>query len=78
MTIKTLILLALVVILISLGSALFHLVIRKKDGNRSAEQMARALTVRVALSVALIGFIIVAAALGWITPHGLLPVPAEG
>ena len=70
MSVKFFILIILLIILISLGSALFHLIRGKSTG----EQMARALTIRVGLSVLLIAFIVVAAALGWISPHGAIPV----
>lgn len=72
--IKLFILAAFVFVVISLGSALFHLVRAKGD---SKEQMARALTVRITLSIVLIGFILLAGAMGWIAPHSLLPVPAQ-
>jgi hypothetical protein len=57
----------LLAILVSLGSALYHLTTGKGDSGR----MVRALTWRIALSVALFALLIVAARQGWITPHGL-------
>ena len=105
MSVKFFILIILLIILISLGSALFHLIRGKSTGESprrsfptpwwprrqgscatfripssswrmtsTGEQMARALTIRVGLSVLLIAFIVVAAALGWISPHGAIPV----
>jgi len=54
-------------ILFSLGSALFHLMTDKGD----SKKMVRALTVRVALSVALFLMLMIAWAAGLITPHGV-------
>jgi len=54
-------------ILFSLGSALFHLMTDKGD----SKKMVRALTVRVALSVALFLMLMIAWAVGVITPHGI-------
>ena len=73
---KIIVLLVFLVILFSLGSALLHLV-RHKDQD-SGKKMARALTIRISLSIALLLFIIFAGTMGWITPHSLLPVPVEG
>jgi hypothetical protein len=49
---------------LSLGSALVHLVRDKGE----SKKMARALTIRVALSVLLFVLLMVAWALGWIQP----------
>lgn len=51
-------------IVLSLGSALVHLVRDKGE----SKKMARALTIRVALSVLLFVLLMVAWALGWIQP----------
>lgn len=51
----------------SLGSALFYL---NKDRDNS-ERLARVLTWRIGLSVLLFAFLILAAWLGWIVPHGV-------
>ncbi|MDX1607297.1 MAG: twin transmembrane helix small protein [Candidatus Competibacterales bacterium] len=72
--IKPLIVLVLLAIVVSLGSALFSL-LRGRGNSRS---MVRALTVRIGLSIGLLLFIILAAYLGWITPHGLGSAPAPG
>ena len=58
-----------VAILASLGSALLSLV-RSRDED-SSQRMAKALTVRVALSVGLFVLLFVLFALGVIQPHGL-------
>lgn len=54
-------------ILVSLGSALFHLMTDKGD----SKKMVRALTLRVALSVGLFLMLMGAWAAGLITPHGI-------
>jgi hypothetical protein len=58
---------ALLAIVASLGSALFHLVTDKGD----SKKMVRALTLRIALSVALFLLIMLGWYLGFITPHGI-------
>lgn len=64
--IRLLILACLVAIVLSLGSALVHLMRDKGE----SKKMARALTIRVGLSVLLFVFLMVAWLLGWIQPHG--------
>ena len=67
--IKLLIIVVLVAIVGSLGSALFHL----SRGSRTEEdsrKMARALTVRIGLSLALFLLLMVAWYLGYIKPTG--------
>lgn len=64
---RILVVLALVGIVASLGSALFHLMTDKGQSKR----MVRALTLRVGLSVALFIALMVAWALGLIQPHGI-------
>lgn len=63
---RFLILAGLVGIVLSLGSALVHLVRGKGD----SQKMARALTIRVSLSILLFVLLLVAWWLGWIQPHG--------
>lgn len=64
---KILVLLGLALIVISLGSALIHLL-----SNRSrSPKTAKALTLRIGLSIALFFALLLAARLGLITPHGL-------
>lgn len=67
--IKLFILAVLLVIVLSLASALFHLT---RGTARDRHKLARALTVRITLSLALLLFIVIAARLGWLSPHGLL------
>lgn len=54
-------------VVFSLGSALMSMT--RKDG-RDSRAMANALTVRVALSIALVAFLVIGWSLGWIEPGG--------
>jgi hypothetical protein len=65
--IKILILAVLAAIVFSLGTALFHL----SRGKGDPQKMVRALTVRVALSVALFILLMLAWYNGLISPHAL-------
>jgi DUF2909 family protein len=67
--IKILIIITLFAIVASLGSALFHL----SKGKGDSRKMARALTIRVGLSVLLFILLMLAWYNGLITPHGLSP-----
>ena len=69
MLIKIFILIALLSIVVSLGSGMFYL-IRDKSGSK---RTVNALTLRIALSVALFALLFVAWALGYIQPHGMQP-----
>jgi hypothetical protein len=71
--VRLLIFLALVVIVGSLGSALFHL--GRGDAGDS-RRMARALTIRIIVSLALFALLLVAWYAGLITPHDVQPGPA--
>jgi hypothetical protein len=63
---RLLILVCLLAIVLSLGSALVYLVRDKGE----SKKMARALTIRVGLSILLFLLLIAAWLLGWIQPHG--------
>ncbi|WP_028312249.1 twin transmembrane helix small protein [Derxia gummosa] len=63
---KLLVALAFAVIVASLFSALFFL-LKSRDSARTA----RALTLRIGLSIALFLFILLAWRLGWIEAHGV-------
>ncbi len=63
--IKALIVIVLLAIVASLGSGLFHLVRHDRDSRK----MVNALTVRIALSVALFILLLLAWQQGMITPH---------
>jgi hypothetical protein len=65
--IKLLVIAALLAIVASLGSALYHLSSRQGD----PQKMVRALTLRVGLSVGLFILLLVAWKLGYIHPHGV-------
>jgi hypothetical protein len=65
--IKILIVITLFAIVISLGSALFHL----SSGKGDSKKMARMLTIRVGLSLALFILLMLAWYNGLITPHGI-------
>ncbi len=54
----------LLAILISLGSGLYYL-IKDREGS---PRLMKALTIRVALSAALILFLIISYSMGWISP----------
>lgn len=65
--VKLLVVLILIGIVVSLGSALFQL----SRGTGDSGKMLRALTWRISLSVVLFVLLLVAYYLGWIRPHGL-------
>ena len=74
--IKILIGVVLIAIVASLGKALFHMSSGSHDGNKDVRidqsaMMARALTVRIGLSVALFALLMLAWYFGIITPHGV-------
>jgi hypothetical protein len=58
----------LLVVLFSLGSALYHLVNNKGGGS---DKLIKSLTWRIGLSVGIFILLIVGQALGLIQPHGL-------
>jgi uncharacterized BrkB/YihY/UPF0761 family membrane protein len=67
MLFKIIIIGLLLVILISLGTALFSMLKNEPDSNRTV----KALTVRIALSIALLILIMVGYSMGLITPRNL-------
>ncbi len=67
----TLIVLALVAIVSSLGAALFFMIKGGGDGKAAGNRMARALAVRIGLSVLLFVCVLIAWKLGWIQPTGI-------
>ncbi|KTC99614.1 twin transmembrane helix small protein [Legionella erythra] len=64
---KVVIILAMLIILISLGSGLFFLI---RDEGKTTRTV-KALSWRIGLSLALFIFLIVAFSLGWIQPHAV-------
>lgn len=57
----------LVLILWNLGAGLYYMLVDKGESKRTVN----ALTRRVALSIAMIGVIVIAAKMGWIQFHGI-------
>jgi hypothetical protein len=71
---KALIVVVLIAIVVVLGSAGVAMLRRPRDGHARDSRdarMARALALRVVLSIALFAFILLAWWLGWIHPTGL-------
>lgn len=64
---KLVVFVMLAAIIVSLGSGLFYL---SKDGQGSP-RVLKALKIRVALSIALILFLLLSYSLGWISPEPL-------
>ena len=69
MLIKTIVIFAFLLILLSLGSALFNIVNHKDQAN--SKKTLNALTLRITLSITLFIFIFIAITNGWLKPHGL-------
>lgn len=69
MIIKSIVIFTFILIIISLGSALFHLV-KHKDQELS-EKTVKALTFRITLSILLFIFLFIAIATGIFKPTGL-------
>jgi hypothetical protein len=59
----------LAAIVVSLGSGLFHL--SRGRGEEDSRKMARALTVRITLSLLLFALLMIAWYFGLISPHGV-------
>jgi flagellar basal body-associated protein FliL len=68
---KILIVVALVGILAALGSAGLFMLRKSSQGDRRDAKMAKALAVRVGLSVALFLFVLFAYWMGWVQPGGI-------
>jgi hypothetical protein len=64
---KLLVVALLLAIVGSLGQALFSM----SSGPDNSGQMVRALTVRIALSLALFGLLFLSQYYGWLEPHGV-------
>jgi len=67
MSVKIIVIAGLVAVVASLFSALYYLYHDKGQGTR----LVKALALRVALSIALVVFLVVSYHLGWIAPTGL-------
>jgi len=71
-SLKTLLIVAvLILILWNLGAGLYYMLVDKGQSKRTVNS----LTKRVALSVGLILFVVLAIKIGWITPHGVGRAP---
>ncbi len=66
--IRILVLCLLAAIVVSLGTALYHL----STGKGDSDKMLRALTVRIVLSIALFLLLMISWRAGYITPRGLV------
>lgn len=71
MLLKIIVILLLLVVFYSLGSALFFMV-RTKASEKKTVQF---LTWRIGLSLFIFALLIFAFFMGWITPHGLMLAP---
>jgi len=65
-----LVLCALAAVVLSLGAGLFHLARGRDD--EDSRKLARALTLRIAISLALFALLMIAWYFGLISPHGLV------
>jgi multisubunit Na+/H+ antiporter MnhF subunit len=65
--VKALIVIALLIVVVSLGQALFAMA----SGPQNSGRVLKALTVRISISVALFIALMVAWRFGWIEPHSL-------
>jgi putative copper export protein len=70
MLVKMIIVLFLVLILYSLGSALYYLA-SERANSTDANKVVKALAWRISLSLVLFVLLFLAYALGWIKPHGI-------
>ncbi len=68
---KTVMVLMLVAVLMALAGAGVFMLRKGDDGERRSSHMARALALRVALSVALFLFILLSWWMGWVQPTGI-------
>ncbi|MFP3873035.1 MAG: twin transmembrane helix small protein [Thiohalophilus sp.] len=68
MLFKAVIVIVLVLILLSLATALFSML----RGNQDSTRTVKALTIRIALSIGLLIFIMIGYSLGLISPHALI------
>jgi uncharacterized membrane protein len=71
--IKTIVIIAFILIIISLGSALFHLIRHKTEeqNQEESEKTVKALTFRITLSLVLFIFVFIMVATGLYQPQGI-------
>jgi uncharacterized protein YacL len=67
MMVRIIIIAVFLVILVSLGTALFHLISNKEQSDKTV----KALSIRIGLSLLLFIFLFIAMATGLIKPHGI-------
>jgi len=65
---KIIIIVLLLTVLVSLGSALYHLVTNKEE---NSDKLVKSLTWRIGLSVGIFILLLIGQAIGLIQPHGL-------
>ncbi len=68
---KIVMVLMLLAVLLALGSAGVFMLRKPRPGDKHGNHMARALALRVGLSVALFLFILLGWAMGWVHPTGI-------
>jgi hypothetical protein len=68
---KVLLVLILVAVLGALAGAGIYMLRNQKDGEARSKDMARALAIRVGLSITLFLVILLSWAMGWISPRGI-------
>lgn len=71
LSMKLILVLALIAILGSLGAALYYMLQDGRDGKAKSSNMARALTLRIALSVMVFIAILIGWKLGYLHPSGI-------
>ncbi len=69
MILQSLVIIAFILIIISLGKALFHLINHKTE--EQSYKTVKSLTFRITLSIILFLFLFIAVATGLFKPHGL-------
>jgi len=69
MILQSLVIIAFILIIISLGKALFHLVNHKTE--EQSQKTVKSLTFRITLSIILFIFLFIAVATSLFKPHGL-------
>ena len=74
---KTLIVIAFVAVILSLGAAGLFMLKGSNEGEKKTSNMARALSVRIGLSVAIFLLLLIMWAMGWIEPTGVIPGQVE-
>lgn len=60
-------------IVYALGSGLYFILFKRE----SSEQAVKSLTARIGLSLALFALLLISFAMGWLKPHGLIPINSK-